>query len=157
MNIPNYDLRTNTEFTLFEFKSNGPKGEIVKGIAYSAIQSEVLYNLGFGDLFFDPIKNGFVINDLIVSDNADRNAVLATVAKSAYIFTEKYPNRSVFFKGSTKTRTRLYRRAISINLKELSETFHIFGAMKDENGAILDIPFDSNGDFYGFIIKRKLK
>jgi hypothetical protein len=157
MNIPNYDLRTNTEFTLFEFKSNGPKGEIVKGIAYSAIQSEVLYNLGFGDLFFDPIKNGFVINDLIVSDNADRNAVLATVAKSAYIFTEKYPNRSVFFKGSTKGRTRLYRRAISINLKELSETFHIFGAMKDENGAILDIPFDSNGDFYGFIIKRKLK
>jgi len=157
MNIPNYDLRTNTEFTLFEFKSNDPKGEIVKGIAYSAIQSEVLYNLGFGDLFFDPIKNGFVINDLIVSDNADRNAVLATVAKSAYIFTEKYPTRSVFFKGSTKTRTRLYRRAISINLKELSETFHIFGAMKDENGAILDIPFDSNGDFYGFIIKRKLK
>ena len=157
MNIPNYDLRTNTEFTLFEFKSNGPKGEIVKGIAYSAIQSEVLYNLGFGDLFFDPIKNGFVINDLIVSDNVDRNAVLATVAKSAYIFTEKYPTRSVFFKGSTKTRTRLYRRAISINLKELSETFHIFGAMKDENGAILDIPFDSNGDFYGFIIKRKLK
>ncbi|WKL48072.1 hypothetical protein Q1W71_24370 [Flavobacterium pectinovorum] len=156
MNTPNYDLRTNTEFTLFEFKSNGPNGEIVKGIAYSVTKDETLYNLGFGDLVFDPIKNRFIIDDLAISDNGDRNAVLATVAKSAYLYTEMYPDRSVFFKGSTKVRTRLYRRAISLNVKELSETFHIFGVVEDENGAIHNIPFDSNGDFYGFIIKRKL-
>lgn len=155
MNIPKYDLRTNTDFTLFEFKSNGPNGEIIKGIAYSVTKDETLYNLGFGDLVFDPIINGFVIDDLAISDNGDRNLILATVAKSAYTFTEIYSDRSIFFKGSTKVRTRLYRRAISLNLKELSETFHIFGVIEDENGAILNIPFDSNGDFYGFIIKRK--
>ncbi|MBS7255979.1 DUF6934 family protein [Flavobacterium branchiicola] len=155
MNIPKYDLLTNTDVTLFKFKSNGINGEIDKGIAYKATKNESIYNLGFGDLIFDPIQKEYIIDDLIVSDNGDRNAVLATVAKSVYIFTEKYHERKIFFKGSTKSRTRLYRRAISLNIKELSETFHIFGAIEDENGNIFNVPFDSNGDFYGFIIKRK--
>lgn len=156
MNIPKYDLLTNVDSTLFRFESNGINGEIVKGIAYTATKNEKLYNLGFGDLIFNPIQNGYVIDDLVVSDNGDRNTVLATVAKSAYIFSEKYPDKNIFIKGSTKARTRLYRRAISLNLEELSETFHIFGAMEGEDGTAFDIPFDSNSDFYGFIIKRKI-
>lgn len=155
MNIPKYDFLTNTDLTLFRFESNGSSGEIVKGIAYTVTKDETLYNLGFGDLIFDPIQNGYIIDDLAVSNNGDRNTVLATVAKSAYKFSEKYPERNIFIKGSTKARTRLYRRAITLNLEELSETFHIFGAMRDENGDVFDVPFDPNGDFYGFIIKRK--
>lgn len=155
MNIAKYDLTTNTDSTLFRFESYGANGEIAKGIAYTATKNEKLYNLGFGDLVFDPIQNGYIIDDLVVSDNGDRNIVLATVVKSAYTFSEIYPERNIFIKGSTKARTRLYRRAISLNLEELSETFHIFGAMKDENGTIFDVPYDTNGDFYGFIIKRK--
>ncbi|MRX40119.1 hypothetical protein GJU43_12600 [Flavobacterium sp. LC2016-23] len=155
MNITKYDLHTNTDSTLFTFESYGTSGEIVKGIAYTVTKNERLYNLGFGDLIFDPIQNGYTINDLVVSDNGDRNTVLATVAKSIYVFSEIYPERNIFIKGSTKARTRLYRRAISLNLEELSETFLIFGAMEDENGTVFDVPFDPNGDFYGFIIKRK--
>lgn len=155
MNIQNYDLITNKDVTLFRFKSKGINGIIDKGIAYKATKNDTIYNLGFGDLVFDPLLKEYIIDDLIVSDNGDRNAVLATVAKSIYIFSEKYPERKVFFKGSTKSRTRLYRRAISLNLKELSETFHIFGTMKDDEGNIFNVPFDSNGNFYGFIIKRK--
>ncbi|MEP6806724.1 MAG: hypothetical protein ABI892_19510 [Flavobacterium sp.] len=155
MNIPKYDLLANTDSTLFKFESNGTSGEISKGIAYTATKNERLYNLGFGDLIFDPIINGYIIDDLVVSDNGDRNTVLATVVKSAYTFSEKYPDRNVFIRGSTKARTRLYRRAMSLNLQELLETFHIFGAMEDETGGVFDVPFDPNGDFYGFIIKRK--
>jgi hypothetical protein len=155
MNIPKYDLLTNTDSTLFRFESNGNCGEIVKGIAYTVTKNETLYNLGFGDLIFDPIQNGYIIDDLVVSDNGDRDAVLATVVKSVYTFSEIYPERNIFIKGSTKARTRLYRRAISLNFEELSETFHIFGAMEDKNGDIFNVPFDPNGDFYGFIIKRK--
>jgi len=155
MNIPKYDLLTNTDSTLFRFESIGSNGEISKGIAYTVTKDETLYNLGFGDLIIDPIQNRYIIDDLAVSHNGDRNTVLAKVAKSAYTFSEIYPERNIFIKGSTKARTRLYRRAISLNLEELSETFHIFGAMEDENGDVFDVPFDSNGDFYGFIIKRK--
>ena len=61
----------------------------------------------------------------------------------------------VFFKGSTLGRTRLYRRAISVNLEELSETFTIFGAIKNDFGNIISVPFKSNEDFFGFILKRK--
>lgn len=155
MNIPNYELLTNKDVTLFRFKSKGINGEIDKGIVYKATKNSIIYNLGFGDLVFDPIQKKYIIDDFAISDNGDRNKVLATVAKSAYIFSEKYPEKVIFFKGSTNSRTRLYRRAISLNLKELSETFYIFGATEDGNGNISNVPFDSNGDFYGFIMKRK--
>lgn len=155
MNIPNYKLLTNKDVTLFRFKSKGINGEIDKGIVYKATKNSTIYNLGFGDLVFDPIQKKYIIDDFAISDNGDRNKVLATVAKSAYIFSEKYPEKVIFFKGSTNSRTRLYRRAISLNLKELSETFYIFGATEDGNGNISNVPFDSNGDFYGFIMKRK--
>lgn len=155
MNIPKYDLLANTNVTLFRFKSKGINGKIDKGIIYKPTKNEGIYNLAFGNLAFDTIRKEYIIDDLIVSDNGDRNKILATVAKSAYIFSKKYPDKIIFFKGSTKGRTRLYRRAISLNLKELSETFHIFGANEDDNGNIFNVPFDSNVDYYGFFIKRK--
>ncbi|WP_338840830.1 DUF6934 family protein [Flavobacterium ginsenosidimutans] len=155
MNFQKYDLLTNRDVTLFRFKSKGINGETDKGIVYKETKNETIYNLAFGDLIFDPIQKEYFIDDLIVSDNGDRNKILATVAKSAYIFSERYPNRIIFFKGSTKSRTRLYRRVISLNLKELSETFYIFGAEEDESGNIFNIPFQSNVDFFGFFIKRK--
>jgi hypothetical protein len=106
-------------------------------------------------LIYNEVQNRYVLDDSIITNNGDRNVILATVARSVYIFTEKYPEKIVFFKGSTLGRTRLYRRAISINLEELSETFTIFGAIKNEFGNVISVPFKRNGDFFGFIIKRK--
>jgi len=100
-------------------------------------------------------KKKYFLNDSTITNNGDRNIILATVAKSVYLFTEKYPNKLVFFKGSTVGRTRLYRRAISINLQELSETFTIFGAIKNEFDNVTSVAFKPNEDFFGFIIKRK--
>lgn len=85
MNIQNYDLITNKDVTLFRFKSKGINGIIDKGIAYKATKNDTIYNLGFGDLVFDPLLKEYIIDDLIVSDNGDRNAVLATVAKSIFL------------------------------------------------------------------------
>lgn len=150
-----YELYRNTETSIFEFKSNGPNGEIKKVIIFSPTQSKEIYNLAFGDLIYNAVNKKYAINDSIITNNGDRNMILATVAKSVYIFTEKYPEKIVFFKGSTLGRTRLYRRAISINLEELSETFIIFGAIKNEFGNVISAPFQVNGDFFGFIIKRK--
>ncbi|AWK05385.1 hypothetical protein HYN56_14530 [Flavobacterium crocinum] len=150
-----YDLYRNTETTMFEFKSIGSNGEIKKVIIFSATQSDEIYNLAFGDLIYNHTQKKYTIDDSIITNNGDRNIILATVAKSVYIFTEKYPEKLVFFKGSTLGRTRLYRRAISINLEELSETFIIFGALMNEFGHITSVPFKSNEDYFGFIIKRK--
>ena len=150
-----YELYRNTETTIFEFKSIGPNGEITKVIIFNATQSKEIYNLAFGDLVYNEVHKRYTLDDSIITNNGDRNKILATVASSVYIFTEKYPKKMVFFKGSTLARTRLYRRALSINLEELSETFIIFGSIKNELGNVNSVPFKSNGDFFGFIIKRK--
>lgn len=136
--------------------SEGVKGKIVKAIVYSRTGNEIIYNLGFGDkIILDEETGEIDVDDSIVSDNGDRDMVLATVAKSAYIFTEIYPERILFFIGSSLSRTRLYRMAISRNFTEISKTFSIFGAILQADGEIVDVPFDSKIDFYGFLIKRK--
>ncbi|QOG01528.1 hypothetical protein [Flavobacterium sp. MDT1-60] len=150
-----YDLYRNTDTTIFEFKSIGANGEITKVIIFSATQSVEIYNLAFGDLIYNEVQKKYILDDSTITDNGDRNIILATVARSVYIFTKKYPEKMVFFKGSTLGRTRLYRRAISMNLEELSETFTIFGSIRNEFGSVISVPFKPNGDFFGFIIKRK--
>ncbi|WP_264551299.1 DUF6934 family protein [Flavobacterium sp. N2038] len=150
-----YDLYRNTDTTILEFKSIGPNREITKVITFNPTQSKEIYNLAFGDLIYNEVQERYILDDSIITDNGDRNIILATVAKSVYIFTEKYPEKMVFFKGSTPGRTRLYRRAISIHLEELSETFTIFGTIKNEAENVVSVPFKTNGDFFGFILKRK--
>ena len=156
MNYPKYDISSSTENITFEFKSNGTNGLIDKAIKYECVNKEQkIYNLCFGDKIGINEETGELnIDDLIVSNNGDFEKILATVASSAYKFGKKYPDTFIFFTGSTKARTRLYRRAISKEFKEISKTFNIFGS-KIINGKYKPVPFDKNGDFDGFIIKYK--
>ena len=150
-----YDLYRNETTTIFEFKSIGPNGEKTKVIVYTETQSENIYNLAFGDLIYDKVEKKYFFDDSTITNNGDRNMILATVAESVYVFTKKYPEKMVFFKGSTLARTRLYRRAITINLDEISKTFLIFGVVKNKDGSLLNVPFKTNKDFFGFTLKRK--
>ncbi len=90
---------------VFEFTSQGPKGQIPKLVKYSETNLKDMYNLAFGD---KDIKTG-QINDTIISNNGDSDMVLSTVVSTVYAFTDKYPDAWVFATGSTKVRTRLYR------------------------------------------------
>ncbi|HEX5150297.1 MAG TPA: hypothetical protein VFW07_02550 [Parafilimonas sp.] len=63
------------------------------------------------------------IDDETVNDNKDRNKILATIVAITFDFIEAYPEKAIFFTGSTKERTRLYRMALSINLGYLKQTF----------------------------------
>ncbi len=47
------------------------------------------------------------------------------------MYTMAYPERWVYFEGSTAARTRLYRMAISLNFDELSSHLDIFGVLGD--------------------------
>ena len=108
----------------FTFISEGPKGEIEKMVQYTATDNPGIYSLAFGDL----LPNGD-IDDSIKNNNKDRNKILATVAVTVYEFTARYPEKIVFFTGSSPERTRLYRMALTNNLEELSLDFEIFGAI----------------------------
>lgn len=136
------------DFSIVEFTSMGIKGAVKKRIAFMPTDREELYNLAFGDV---DVNND--IDDFNVTDNGDRNTVLATVANVVDEYTRRYPSRWIYFCGSTPERTRLYRMAVGLNLGELSAKFDIY-AEKPKDGEF--IPFKKNMTVQAFLVKRKI-
>lgn len=139
-----FDISSNA--SVFEFTSIGPKGEIKKIIQFSKTKAKNIFNLAFGN-----IKEDGSIDDVTTNDNKDRDKILATVAAVVYQFTEHYPERYVFFTGSSLERTRLYRMALTVNHDELANAFTIWG-LREEGGFE---PFEKSRSYTGFLIKRK--
>lgn len=133
----------------FTFLSNGPKGEIEIVVQFNATENPAIYNLAFGNL----LPNGGV-DDTIKNDNKDRNKVLATVAAAVYEFTSKYPEKLIFFTGSTPERTRLYRMALTNNFDLLDLDFEIFGVVVQSESYYVEKLLKGK-DYYGFMVKRK--
>lgn len=147
MNKPKYLYKTESQFMIFEFVSEGPKGRIKKVVEYSETATENVYNLGFGD-YNDATKS---IDDLSVTNNGDSLKVLATVASTVYAFMEKHPNSYVLATGSTQVRTRLYRMGITNNLAEIKEDFIVYGLMEKGDW----VEFEVGEDYEAFLITKK--
>lgn len=139
------NIQITDDFTVFNFVSEGKKGSIPKRVVFTETEWDNVYNLGFGDVDEDG-----EIDDLSVSDNGDRNKVLATVVLIAEIYIKRFPERWIFFRGSTMERTRLYRMAIGRNLQELSLEFDISVYVGEKI-----LPFDIDLKINAFLIKRK--
>ena len=140
---------SSTDKLEYQFESIGPKGKIKMIVQYSQTDNPEIYNLAFGTAKYDGN-----LDDVTTNDNKDRNKILATVAATVYEFTSQYPDKSVFFCGSTKERTRLYRMAISLNLEELTKSFKIYGILKGID-TFETLVFKNGTDYFGFLIKRK--
>jgi len=85
-----------------------------------------------------------------VSDNGDRNAVLATVSEIIESFFELYPTHTIYFKGTSKSRTRLYQMAINHFYDELTKRFHILGELDDKMTR-----FKKNTNYKSFLILNR--
>jgi hypothetical protein len=142
------DIRERRDLGVFDFISMGKCGTIPKRISFIPTALPYVYNLAFGNL-----KEDGKIDDISVSDNGDRNKILATLARVIDQYTRKYPERLIYFRGSTKERTRLYRMAVGLNLEELSETFDIYAEMNNDFDFV---PFHKNMEITAFLIKRKI-
>jgi len=123
MHYDQYEITRGDNALTFEFVSQGIKGDIEKLVVYSKIDMSGMFNLGFGDKI--GLKGDF--DDQAVTNNGDSLKVMATVAATLYPFTESFPDASVFVKGSTVSRTRLYRMAITNNLDLIGTDFEIYG------------------------------
>ncbi len=84
-----YQFESSPDLLTFEFDSVGPKGIVTKVVHYTEINVKGFFNLGFGDK--EP-QSGY-ISDLTVTNNNDSQKVLATVARTLYLFTEGIPKR----------------------------------------------------------------
>jgi hypothetical protein len=106
----------------------------------------LLFNLGFGDT----VDDKGIIDDSIISNNADRDIVLATVANTIIDFTNHYGNHYIYATGSTSSRTRLYQIGITGLWEQISIDFDVYG-LKDDNWH----EFQKNVNYEAFLVKRK--
>lgn len=141
-----YELTSDPDVTTFRFVSKGPKGEIPKLILYQKTTIKNVYNLAFGD--WNEITND--IDDKAISNNNDSEKILATVASTVLSFTYKYPKSMILVKGSTPSRTRLYRIGISNNFEDINQNFDVLGYREE-----IWQPFNRNTDYEAFLVQRK--
>ena len=146
MHLPHYKLTTGISSSIFEFTSQGPKGEIPKIIIFCKLPRNNMFNLAFGDI---DLQTG-VFNDRTVSGNLDSEKVLATIVNALFLFFDENPNALIYAKGSTKSRTRLYRMGISKYIQEIEDDFQVFGERND-----IWEEFKPNIDYNSFVIKSK--
>jgi hypothetical protein len=98
MNLPRYELKAERSLMVFEFISEGPRGQIPKLIKFSETSLKGFYNLAFGDKNLETDE----IDDTVVSNNEDREQVLATVVSAVYSFTEVKKEAWIYATGSSK-------------------------------------------------------
>lgn len=146
MKLDKYQLKSGEQLEVFEFVSIGPKGKIPKIVQYTPTNYKDLYNLGFGD---KNIETG-EIDDIIISNNGDSEKVLSTVVATLYAFIDKHKEAMVYATGSTKPRTRLYRKGITKYLDEIKEDFKIYGEFENRWEV-----FQKDVDYEAFLVKLK--
>lgn len=146
MNLPRYELKAEKSLMVFEFTSEGPKGQIPKLIKFSETALKGFYNLAFGD---KNVESGD-LDDTAVSNNGDSEQVLATVVSAVFAFTEEQKDTWVYATGSSKSRTRLYRMGISRYFEDVKEDFLVFGL---RNGDWEN--FTKEIEYTAFLVRRK--
>lgn len=150
MDIPKYDYRVNKDALSYEFFSDGPKGRIKKIVKFSLqylSDQTAFYNLTFGDWNEAEKK----IDDLIISNNNDKEKILATVALTIIEFSDQYPMMPVYVQGSTPARTRTYQMGINRHFEEIEHLFYVFGLVENSGWH----PFTIGTNYSAFLILKK--
>ena len=145
MNLDKYPVISDNNHITYEFLSAGPNGTIKKVVYYQEVGRNV-FNLAFGD--WDEAEQR--INDLVRSNNNDRDKVLATVASTVFDFMMHHQNAVIFAKGSTGARTRLYQIGIFNNWKEISQIFDVEGFAEDKWEPVI-----KNKNYEAFVLTGK--
>jgi hypothetical protein len=147
MELPRYQIENSVGSKYFEFVSSGVNGNIVKVVKYVPFPNqEGLFNLGFGD----KNQESDELDDLVVSNNGDTEKVLATVGMTVYEFFEEHPSATVYLKGSTDSRTRLYQISISKFIEQISSEFDVYGELEEEFER-----FKKNISYKGVLIQKR--
>jgi hypothetical protein len=150
MQLDKYDFQANETFVSFAFNSIGPKGVIKKVVNYQLLTLQFrglpVVNLAFGDWNEEKQK----VDDSTISNNNDREKVLATVASTLLVYMEKYGRRAVFARGITPAKTRLYQMGINAQRIETEKLFEVYGLFR-----AAWVPFEPGHNFDAFLVIKK--
>jgi hypothetical protein len=148
VNLEKYQIESNEGFEIFDFYSHGPKGIIHKRVMYLPTSEPNLWQLIMGD--YNPETDKLDVYN--VTNNNDREKVLATVGATLFTFFNKHPKLMVYAKGSTEPRTRLYQMGINQLIDEIDPEFYVFGELDGEYER-----FNKNINYKSFIVIKKEK
>lgn len=126
-----------------------PKGVIKKVVNFEFLYSYnniAVVNLAFGD--WDKVNHK--IDDSVVSNNNDRDKILATVAATVLEYTKVHGRCFVLARGSTRSRSRLYQMGINAHRAEIESIFVVMGYYEGEW-----IPFEPCRNFDAFSVIKK--
>lgn len=148
MDEKGYEYRRGKDVFNYEFESEGPKGIVRKGIRFNLMAGLPfkVYNVGFGD--WDTECND--LNDSVITNNADKQEVLSTVAVAILEFIQAHPDAFIYAEGNTPPRTRLYQMAISSSYADISKLFVIIGRNKGRW-----FPFSKGVNYDAFLAWKK--
>lgn len=118
-----YPYRTDSEKEVYFFESIGPKGQIGKMIQFD-FMGENTWNLAFGDRL-----DGHHFDDSANSNNGDLVKIMATVAETIRVFSERWPNRMIHIQPLDEKRKRLYNAIFSRHFHHIEADFYIFGEL----------------------------
>jgi len=149
---PYLNLETSTDFQVFDFESKG-KTTLKKRAVFDLIEeSEQMYNLSLCTV----LENGQEDYDT-ETKNGDMDTVLETVAQIAFIYSDKFPERKIYFRGSNAVRSRKYQIGVNKYLEILLQNFHVESLIIDEvrNILILRETFKVGTNYTALIFTRK--
>lgn len=138
------------ELCRYKFLST-EKLSIEKVVKFDTTALPDIFNMEFGDLMADGS-----IDDTANSNNGDMAQVLATLVAILKDFLFQYPDATVYFKGSTLSRMKLYNRILKTHHKMFTREY-IITAYIDDNSILYDeVVYDPNmtKNYEGFLIKR---
>lgn len=146
MNLDQYPVQVLQGGSVYVFVSVGTRGRVLKVVQYEETEEEGTFNLAFGDFNAETGE----LDDRSITNNGDREKVLATVAATAVDFLNSRPHASVRAQGSTDVRTWLYQRKLNQYFDEVNENFSLWGRTADGWEA-----FERNKDYLSFLIQPK--
>jgi hypothetical protein len=148
---PYLNIETSTDYQVYEFDSLG-KEMLRKRVLFDLVDAdEQIYNLALCTILADGTQDC-----ASASRNGDMDTVLETVAHIALIYTNRFPERKIFFGGSDSIRSRKYQMGINAYLDTMKRMFVIEGVIVDKfNSLILREDFQTGKNYTGFIFTRK--
>jgi hypothetical protein len=147
MEKPTYNVKVSDDGFSYFFDSISESQTIKKAVKYLPTNgNSELYQLVFGNV----LPND-EIDIFAVSNNDDMPLVITTIVGTLVKFFEQYPNKKVYFTGSTTARTRLYRASISKFLKITELYYQVFGIFADGSIEI----FNPTHQYSAFLITQK--
>jgi hypothetical protein len=145
MEKPIYDLKSSKDGLRYFFESKSTN-IIQKAVIYFPIdENPEIYELSFGD-----VTDDHYVDFMNVSNNQDMEMVLATVIRTIHLFFEQYPHKMIYFRGSTTSRTRLYRAIISKHIEKLKLSLKVLGFTDGNQFEV----FDKNHVYIGYLIQK---